>query len=284
MVPPLPAKVKEVDWPIVACHVPGFTTAAAVAATSIENVARPGILFASIEVTVTELTPAAVGVPVMAPVEALIPNPPGRPAAVQEYGDFAPVAEIVLEKAVPMTAARVPGLVTVGAVPVVHVNDALPASREWSVAVNVTAYVPADVGVPEARPEVELILNPVGRPVAVHVYGVVPPDAAACNDAATLTAEYWAPGFVTVGPVAASAGGAPMNAASTVKMLNTARLIRRRDDRPRKPDSMGEGATSRASIITGLPQETIPTKLPICALREIQPIRLRNAPTVRAAS
>src|SRR3954468_20187850 len=45
-----------------------------------------------------------------------------------------------------------------------------------SVAVAVTEYVAAVVGVPEIRPE-ELIDRPAGRPVAVQVYGAVPLDA-----------------------------------------------------------------------------------------------------------
>jgi len=43
------------------------------------------------------------------------------------------------------------------------------------VTVSVTVKVPAAVGVPEIAPVVALIAKPAGRPVADHVYGVVPP-------------------------------------------------------------------------------------------------------------
>src|ERR1035441_6749261 len=49
-------------------------------------------LVASVTVTTMVAAPAAVGVPVMAPVPGSIPNPPGRPVAVQAYGVDPPVA------------------------------------------------------------------------------------------------------------------------------------------------------------------------------------------------
>src|SRR5689334_9593484 len=65
--------------------------------------------------------------------------------------------------------------------PTVHVNEALPEPPAAAVAVAVTLYVPATEAVPETRPD-ELIDRPVGRPVADHVYGAVPPEADSCSD------------------------------------------------------------------------------------------------------
>jgi hypothetical protein len=53
---------------------------------------------ASVTVTVTDTVPTALeaGVPVMAPVEALIVRPDGRPIALKAYGVVPPVAVTVL--------------------------------------------------------------------------------------------------------------------------------------------------------------------------------------------
>src|SRR5690242_6689171 len=62
--------------------------------------------------------------------------------------------------------------------PMVKVNDVepLPLLPE-PVAVAVTLYVPAVVGVPDTVPVVEPMVMPGGSPVADQVYGVVPPEA-----------------------------------------------------------------------------------------------------------
>ena len=49
---------------------------------------------ASVTVTVVEEVPAVVGVPVIAPVEALIDRPVGRPLVDQVYGMVPPLAEL----------------------------------------------------------------------------------------------------------------------------------------------------------------------------------------------
>lgn len=46
-----------------------------------------------------------------------------------------------------------------------------------SVTITVTLLVPAAVGVPVICPVPAFIVNPAGKPVACHVYGVVPPAA-----------------------------------------------------------------------------------------------------------
>ncbi len=63
------------------------------------------------------------------------------------------------------------------------VNDRLfvavcGAGNVASVTVTVTVLVPAAVGVPLICPVLALIAKPAGRPVALHVYGCVPPVAA----------------------------------------------------------------------------------------------------------
>jgi hypothetical protein len=46
-----------------------------------------------------------------------------------------------------------------------------------SFTVTFAVLVPAAVGVPLITPVLALIVSPAGRPVADHVYGVVPPEA-----------------------------------------------------------------------------------------------------------
>src|SRR5688572_11470041 len=46
----------------------------------------------------------------------------------------------------------------------------------------------------------EVIDRPVGRPVADHVYGAVPPDADSCRLAVPFSAVLWLPGLVTETP------------------------------------------------------------------------------------
>jgi hypothetical protein len=53
--------------------------------------------------------------------------------------------------------------------------------------VTVTVNVPDVVGVPNSAPEVEFICMPLGRPVAVQLYGKVPPLAATAVFAAYPT-------------------------------------------------------------------------------------------------
>ncbi len=49
----------------------------------------------------------------------------------------------------------------------VQLNEAEPVAPVVSLAVTVTLEVPAAVGVPEIRPEEELMDSPAGRPVAL---------------------------------------------------------------------------------------------------------------------
>ena len=49
-----------------------------------------------------------------------------------------------------------------------------------SLNVTLTVKLPDTVGVPEIRPVLLLIVRPVGKPVADHVYGAVPPVPVSC--------------------------------------------------------------------------------------------------------
>src|SRR4051812_40176222 len=77
------------------------------------------------------------------------------------------------------------------------VKDALAVADAASWAVTVTLDVPAVVGVPEMTPLDALSDRPAGSPVAVQVYGAVPPEALSVNDTAVPTVPDWLPGLVT---------------------------------------------------------------------------------------
>jgi hypothetical protein len=94
-----------------------------------------------------------------------------------------------------------PGLVSWGSAVTVQVNTALPTRLKPSVAVAVTVYVPAAVGAPLTRPA-ELIVRPVGSPLAAQVTGGAPPVALSWSAAATETSPTCAPGLLTAGACA----------------------------------------------------------------------------------
>ena len=221
--PPFAAIGTLVAVPVAAPCIPGLVTTTPVVQL---NVALPVTFRVSFAVTVTLAVPAAVGVPETAPVEELIDNPAGRPVADQIYGAFPPCAVMARLAATPVGLTCVPGLATT--IPVVHVNDALATTLTLSVAVTFIAKAPATVGVPVTAPVEVLIVRPVGRPVAVHVYGVVPPVADIANVAEIPVGLVWAPGFVTTNAVAAHAGNGIKNPASTAKVLSSTVAASRR--------------------------------------------------------
>jgi hypothetical protein len=84
------------------------------AATGIENVfgaVNAGDDESLTVITTLVLAPAAVGVPLMRPVEELMVSPFGRPVADQEYGDCPPLAVTVALYGVPAAAAGNEGVV-----------------------------------------------------------------------------------------------------------------------------------------------------------------------------
>lgn len=193
-----------------ACCVAGVTTVSADATFQLYDRAALGIFAAFVATTFTRYVPAAVGVPVTAPVDELIDNPVGRPVADHTYGVVGPVAVCVIpDTKVFSVLARVPGAgrgVTTGAVPVVQVNDscALGVFAE-SFAVTFVVTVPAAVAAPVIRPAADMD-KPAGRPITVNEYDPVPPVAPICRLTATPTPLNWLPGLVTTGVPAARAG------------------------------------------------------------------------------
>ena len=172
-----------------------------------EKVALPELAGVALSdaVRVTVVTPGVVGVPVMAPVEALMDSPVGRAEAahaVMEAPDELVDATGLKEMTPLVTLVLEPGLVTVMAPETFQVKVADPAKVgvELSVAVMVTEHAHEDVGVPVTDPVEELMASPVGRPlwVQVRVRPVwVSVAEFASEEMAEPTAEDCPPGLVT---------------------------------------------------------------------------------------
>ena len=126
----------------------------------------------SVAFTVTEQVHGAVGVPVMAPVEALMVRPAGRPVAdqVKAWPDWVSVALFVrVVMAVPVTPDWAVWPATATVLVMVQEKVVVPNEPAPSVAFTVTEQVHGAVGVPVMAPEVELIDRPAGSPVADQV-------------------------------------------------------------------------------------------------------------------
>ena len=137
-------------------------------------------LVASVTVTLTVNVPLEPGAPVMAPEVALMVNGEGSPVALQANGVLPPEAATGALYATPTTplGSAVVEIARTGAI----VNEnCLEAVRfvgvVASVTVTLTVNVPLEPGVPVMAPEVALMANGDGSPVADHVNGVVPPVA-----------------------------------------------------------------------------------------------------------
>ena len=139
-----------------------------VQANAVEAVCPPK----SVTLTTTEETPGVVGVPVMAPVEALMASPAGRPEADQvstALGWVSLAEGVSVEMAEPVTLVWLPGLVTMIVSETVQAKVAEPekgVGAPLSVAVTVTEHEHDAVGVPVIAPVDALIVSPVGRPLA----------------------------------------------------------------------------------------------------------------------
>ena len=120
---------------------------------------------ALVALIVTLYVPAVVGVPEITPVLVFTLKPGGKPVAPKLVGLF--VAVIVYENATPAVPVAVRELVITGGggLLIVKVSVALPVPPGL-VALIVTEYVPAVVGVPEINPVVVFTVNPAGSPVA----------------------------------------------------------------------------------------------------------------------
>src|SRR5512142_587153 len=84
--------------------------------------------------------------------------------------------------------------------PTVQVNAASPVAPPL-VAVTVTGYVPAVVGLPLITPVAASSDRPGGRPVADQAYAPEPPEACRVRLTGPPTAVDWSPGLVTDTPV-----------------------------------------------------------------------------------
>ena len=127
---------------------------------------------ALVALMVTLYIPAVVGVPEIKPVLVFTDRPAGsRPVTLKLVGLL--VAVIVYENATPTWPVAVRGLVMTGAGGLmVKVNVALPVPPEL-VALIVTVYVPAVVGVPEIMPVLVSTVKPAGSPVALKLVGLL---------------------------------------------------------------------------------------------------------------
>jgi hypothetical protein len=143
-----------------------------------------------------------VGVPEIAPVEASMVRPAGRPVADQvemvATGELS-VAELESGAIVdPETSFWSPGEAMVTVLVMVQVNEAEPEAPEPSVAVRVTGDEPAVVGVPEMVPVDGSMARPAGRPVADHVTAAVD-ELSVAESVTGVMAEPdrsdWLPGF-----------------------------------------------------------------------------------------
>jgi hypothetical protein len=123
-----------------------------------------------------ENVPAAVGVPVIAPVEAFSVRPAGSvPTTVNVYGEAPPLTVMAgLLNGTPTSPVPTAEQVTVGGDTIVNgqvVEARTPlASETW------TVNVPAAVGVPVMAPFDGFSVRPIGSvPTTVYVYGATPP-------------------------------------------------------------------------------------------------------------
>src|ERR1039458_6717102 len=140
----------------------------------IEQVPLPTTPSAS--VTWIEKVPAAVGVPVTAPVDVFSVRPAGNVPTIENvYGVVPPVTVIgPLLNGTPTSPALVAEQVTCGTLPIVYGQVALPttpfASFTWIV------NEPAAVGVPLTAPVDVFNVSPAGNvPTTENVYAGVPP-------------------------------------------------------------------------------------------------------------
>jgi hypothetical protein len=195
VVPPLACSVVEYAVPAVP---PGNDVVVtfggcAAAATATLKAFVPVLFAASVTCTVNDTVPAVVGVPEITPVDAARPNPAGSVPVVtlQLYGVVPPLACSVVEYAVPAVPPANDDVVTVGgcaaaATSILRFAAAVAAGEPESCTCTVKADVPVCVGVPEIRPEPEMV-SPTGKLpfVSDQAYRLVPPVAAKVVEYAT---------------------------------------------------------------------------------------------------
>ena len=138
-------------------------------------------MVASVTVTVTGNVPVAPGVPVMVPAAGSMTNGDGSPVALQAKGLLPPEAATGALYATPTTPLGSDAVVIARTGAIVN-DNCLEAVRfvgvVESVTVMLTVNVPLEPGVPVIAPEVALMANGDGSPVALQANGVLPPEAA----------------------------------------------------------------------------------------------------------
>jgi len=115
--------------------------------------------------------PFVVGVPEMAPVEALIARPAGNPVALQDVAgrSTASVSAIVPEKISPTLQVNVWPAVIIGAPTAIEIVTAVAAPvPPGPVAVSVIVVLPLSCGVPVITPVVVSSVAQLGKPVAAQ--------------------------------------------------------------------------------------------------------------------
>ena len=151
-----------------------------VALITIEYAREPNAPRLSFAVIVKLNVPAAVGVPVIAPVDVFSDKPVGNePTNAYVYGAVPPEAVTVwLYAMFCVVAGRLAGF-SVSAASTVPEYAREPVESAASVAVIVKLYAPPVVGVPLIWPVDVLSVNPAGNMPAdtAYVYGPRPPDA-----------------------------------------------------------------------------------------------------------
>jgi hypothetical protein len=129
-------------------------------------------LVESVTVILTVLAPNAVGVPLIAPVEAFRDRPRGNPVADHVYGALPPVAATMALYGVLTTPFASDEVATLSALEIVRDRFATAVRRVgWveSLTVIETVLVIAAVGTPLIVPVAALSVKPLGRLVADHV-------------------------------------------------------------------------------------------------------------------
>jgi hypothetical protein len=129
----------------------------------------------------TVLVPAALGVPLTAPVDAFTVRPAGKFAPAHVYGGVPPVTARLAAYATPATppGSDVVVMVSAGAMVRDRFFEALACvGLVESVTVIARVLVPATVGVPLIAPVDTFSVSPCGSPVTDQVSGALPPLAA----------------------------------------------------------------------------------------------------------
>jgi hypothetical protein len=117
-----------------------------------------------------------VGAPDTTPLDASIVKPGGKPVADHVYGAVPPVRVIVVDVYGKPTCPSGSNGPEIARIALIVTGYVLVTTVVPPVRLTTTLYDPAAVGLgdPEITPP-ELMEIPAGRPVAAHVYGVVPP-------------------------------------------------------------------------------------------------------------